>query len=122
EKDGQISYIDLTGDVAFTLEDADSAGNFSCGRIWYEVDGLVGVADTEGNIIVEPFYENIGGYSEGYTWVEASDLYGYIDLNGEAITDLVYGEAGSFSEGRAWVWPERAGYGYIDTKGNLVGE
>lgn len=118
--DGQISFIDLTGQVVFTLENASSAGNFSCGRAWYEEDGLVGVVDTEGNIIVEPKYENIGGYCEGYTWVSSGDLYGFIDSSGTQITGLIYGEAGSFHEGRAYVWTESDGYGYIDTTGTVV--
>ena len=104
-----------------------------CNRLLYhtevekagEAPLLVGLMDTQGNIITEPFIE--GGYSMFFgdgDLLPARDYYqgkwGYIDKNGTWQFPAQYDRAYPFYEGVAWVLNREDGWKLIDLKGNVV--
>ena len=70
EKDKQIEFIDVDGNVKFTLDKVDgkvvtSCTNFTEGVAIFKVDNLYGCINTKGDVIVEPDYIMIYPASEG---------------------------------------------------------
>ncbi len=70
EKDKQIEFIDVDGNVKFTLDKVDgkvvtSCTNFTEGVAIFKVDKLYGCINTKGDVIVEPEYIMIYPASEG---------------------------------------------------------
>ena len=82
-------------------------------------DGLYGVINQYGEVVVEPIYEYIGDFSEGYATVRQGKKLGYIDENGTLLTMIEFENAYSFSEGLAAVKVDGL-YGFIDTTGQFV--
>jgi len=82
----------------------------------FQLNGLWGFADVNGNIIVEPQYYGVHDFSEGLAYVigteDRPDQTGFIDLTGTLVIPHIATEAGRFSEGfayisvREWVWLE----------------
>lgn len=84
-----------------------------------EHDGLYGIVNQYGEVIVEPIYEYMEGFSEGYAAVYLDGKYGYIDEKGNLLTEIEYDYVEAFSEGLAVVRANGL-YGFIDTTGQFV--
>ncbi len=70
EKDKQIEFIDVDGNIKFTLDKVDgkvvtSCTNFKNGVAVFNVDGLYGCINTNGDVIVDPDYIVIFPANEG---------------------------------------------------------
>lgn len=75
----------------------------------YEINicnGKYGFKDSNGNILVEPVYEDVMPFSEGYAALKSGEFWAYIDMNGDFATPFIYGKAGVFREGKAVVLQE----------------
>jgi len=81
-------------------------------------NGKTGFRDLDGNVIIEPIYENAAMFSEGLSAVTLTKdgLTGYINTKGEMVIEPAFEYAGSFGNGLA---PFRANdlYGFIDRTG-----
>jgi hypothetical protein len=83
------------------------------------VDGLYGIFDSTGKVIIPPSFQLLGPFIEGRARAEVRYKWGIIDHAGKFIFQPQYDMVEDFSGGRAAV---RMGvlWGYIDTSGNLV--
>lgn len=84
-----------------------------------EVYGIWGYLDINGNMVIEPQYDDARIFSEGLAPVEIEGRWGYIDIHGNMVIDLQFEDAGIFSEGLAAVMVGEK-WGYIDKNGNMV--
>jgi hypothetical protein len=58
-------------------------------------DGLTGLIDREGNLVVECRYDHIdavGKYREGWLMVARDGLHGFVDAGGREVVPLSYDE------------------------------
>jgi len=78
-----------------------------------------GYANTKGEIIVNPTYDDANSFSEGYAAVCSNEKYGFIDEKGKLVINCQYDHAYSFSEGFSVVQIGEK-YGAINNKGEYV--
>ncbi len=122
-------YIDATGEFVIPPK-YPSAGDFSEGRAWVEVDERFGYIDVDGELVIPPRYTTASDFSEGLACVIANTDKGprwrYIDATGETVLELpeTVARANVFSDGLAAVAvidPARpdlgSKMGYIDRSG-----
>lgn len=81
--------------------------------------GKYGYANTKGEIIVNPTYDDANSFSEGYAAVCSNEKYGFIDEKGKLVINCQYDNAYSFSEGFSVVQIGEK-YGAINNKGEYV--
>jgi hypothetical protein len=83
-------------------------------------NGLTGWIDAEGHPAF-PLrkYQQAFRFSDGLARFQMDDLYGYLDKSGRMAIPNRYDDATDFDHGLARVLT-RAGFAYIDTKGNVV--
>lgn len=81
---------------------------------------LWGAVDTAGNIVFEPYWEEMTIYSHGLAGVKKDGLWGCIDTAGQVVIQP-YWEImeTTFSEGLRAVCKDKL-WGYIDMEGNVV--
>jgi len=131
-KDNDFALIDNKGRVQtnwYSLLYRDMHN----GMIWFIEDDLLGLMDEEGEIIVEPTYENFesNSYGEYYLETEFSDGLAKVTKNGErgfidhkGAFKIPLGEGndmGDFHYGLAYYWNREDGlYGYKDKTGEIV--
>ena len=82
-------------------------------------EGLFGLIDTKGEVIVEPIYKSMGLFFDGAAWIkETSGLVGYIDKTGTVIIQPKYEMAGNLDpishcarvrKNGAWSYVSRSG-------------
>lgn len=82
-------------------------------------DGLWGLVDFDGNVIVSPYWDYIGDYNDGLYLVKKGSIYGYIDEKGSIIIEPCFGHAVNFSEGLTSFKKDDL-YGFIDKNLNIV--
>ena len=94
--------------------------SFSDGKAMVQnANGLYGLIDTEGNLIVEVRWSEIRDFTENLTIVVENGLHGFIDTNAQVVIQPRYEGALSFSEGLAVV--KTGGlWQYIDADNNVV--
>lgn len=78
-----------------------------------------GYANTKGEIIVNPTYDDANSFSEGYAAVCSNEKYGFIDGKGKLVINCQYDNAYSFSEGFSVVQIGEK-YGAINNKVEYV--
>jgi len=121
-------FIDETGKVKLQGKDF-YVSKFKEGLINCKENGNWGFIDINNNFIIPPIYQYAREFSEGKSAVSPyktlqgkpnkKTLFGFINHQNEMIIPPVFEGADiKFSEGLCAVWNN--GYGYIDTKGELV--
>ncbi|HSW12583.1 MAG TPA: WG repeat-containing protein [Solimonas sp.] len=124
-KDG-YGYIGRDGKLAIAPSAEFRIGaDFHDGRAPVRVEGKGwGYLDTEGRLAVAPQFFSAEAYSEGLAAVAFGDFrdhrWGYVDKAGKPVGMAQYQKAEPFSEGRAAVLLPRRGWGYVDTRGELL--
>ncbi len=100
-------------------------------RLLYQ-QGLWGMADQNGKVIVKPEFDGMGMMREGLAPARKNERFGYVDQTGKWIIKPKFEEACEFSCGRARVVLPQPGYegvprlygenryGYIDRTGKIV--
>ena len=84
-------------------------------------DGLWGVMDKEGNIILSPISYSQTWFSEGLAPIKNKEgKFGYVDIKGKLIIPYLFSDAEPFQEGMAPVQNKEELYGYINKKGEFV--
>ncbi len=123
--DGRIGIIDASGDFVVSPGPYRYVGTPIDGLVAFEnEDWLYGVMDLEGNIILEPKYENLTVCDGGFIVVQNEEgLYGVLDREGGTVIPFTYPMIGEVEKGLISVrdgdYDEKA-WGVIDTKGNVV--
>ena len=82
-------------------------------------DGVWGLINYDGKILVEPYWDIIGDYSNGLFLVKKGKLYGYIDKYGKVVIEPEFGQATNFSEGLTSFKKEDS-YGFMDKNYNII--
>ncbi len=84
-----------------------------------------GYIDNNGNVVIEPQFDEAYGFTEGLAVVgykySNGYKYGFIDRKGQFVINPIFDDATSFSEGLACVKKSQS-VGYIDTTGRMVME
>jgi len=82
-------------------------------------DFKYGFTDSEGNIVIEPIYDEVSDFSEGYARVKMHWKYGFINKQGQNTVLCSYDDASNFMNGMARV-KLNFKTGFINTLGELV--
>ncbi len=82
-------------------------------------NGKTGFRDLDGNIVIEPIYDNAEMFSEGFATVQIGNKYGLIDETGRYVLQLRDMEyLGSVHNGLA-SFRGNDKYGFMDSKGEV---
>jgi hypothetical protein len=122
KENGSPTYIDLKGQIKFTLKDAQIATCFKEGYAafsQFDKDGqlICGYIDITGKVKIIPQFYGAFLFSEGLAAVKNKDSkWGFIDVNGKVIINYQFKEAGEFKDGLCVV-SDGKNWGYIDKTG-----
>lgn len=84
--------------------------------VHFEQNGLWGLKDSHGNIIVDPIYDECYGFAgEDLAVIYKDEKYGYLHKSGKVVIPPIYQDAYDFEGGRAIV-KLNGKYGLINTK------
>lgn len=98
--------------IATTLQAADDLYPI-------RLDGIWGYMDRNGQVQIEPQYEQAGNFFSDLAAVRVDGLWGFINKSGQMIIKAQFDDAEPFSEGLSLVrLCDR--YGYIDTSGRYL--
>lgn len=128
-KDGKLGFRDRKR-VVIIEPKFDFASDFSEGLAAVGVGAYPktkwGYIDLKGKVVIKPQYDEAYAFSEGIAAVrmmvteKSKGKLGYIDKTGKWIVEPKFDEAEPFQGGRARVRVYKDGYGYINTKGEVV--
>ncbi|MEM0992111.1 MAG: WG repeat-containing protein [Bacteroidota bacterium] len=113
---------------SYQLIDADGATiSDPFDRIWYGEEGLwlmnkndlFGALSSEGEVVIEPIYEQLLPFGSGRTFFQQNKLWGMMDTAGNVLTAAEFGLAWSFDEDLARV-AFYEGTGYLNPEGQLA--
>ena len=96
-EDGRYNYYDASGNLLVRL-DASNA-DLDMGELiaFSNAEGLWGFSDREGNIVLEPQYNEAMSFSKGLAAVFDGEKWGYIDMTEKLVIDYQFSEAGYFT-------------------------
>lgn len=86
--------------------DCQEVGGLTEGRIGIKKDGKYGFADSVGNVIVYPQFENAINFNNGVAWARKGGLWGNIDRDGVVRVPFTYEGIGIIDDGinpRRWI-------------------
>src|SRR5690625_1971946 len=113
-QDGEWKYINKQGKILDHFPTKDKVYGFTDnGRAILRDGDKIGIMDTEGNIIVEPQYQEIKAYKHGYAKVKNDNKWGYIDESGKVVVDIEYIDLGRMRNGVVWGMKKKKEYGVI---------
>lgn len=118
--DGEAWYTFISLDGTVFDKKWKGAGSFSEGVAVVKEDGLWGLIDTTGALIVPCQYDEIRASQDGLSWVKKDGLYGFVNTKGELVIPCQFEYASNFSEGVCVVSNEEGLDGYMDASGTLV--
>jgi len=124
-------FIDRKGNLLLDYTVAEQDYPFSEGlkavRSGNPIIGKLGYANADGQISIDPKYDDAQPFSEGLAAVFIGNYntgkWGFIDTNGNVAVDFIFDDVRPFSEGLAAVGIgcyENRKWGFIDKTGNLV--
>ncbi|MEK3794767.1 WG repeat-containing protein [Paenibacillus sp. FSL R7-0204] len=118
--DGTKGFIDYSHQNSIYL-DFDGFARFSSdGVASYSKNGLSGIIDQSGNIILDPTYTRVDVFSEGFALVEIDSNFGFLNTKGEVTHPAVWNNALFFKNGLAAVSNSNNKWGCVNTNGDLV--
>jgi hypothetical protein len=85
----------------------------------FESNNQYGYRDSQGQLVIDPRFDQAWHFSEGLARVKVDGLWGYIDRRGDLIIEPRFAQAWDFSGGLAMVQVD-GGIGYIDQEGEYV--
>ncbi len=89
----QYGFMDIHGNPLFYLSyypSCDSVSSFQEDRAYYSVDGRYGYLDAEGQVVIEPTYDDAGYFRQGFAVVRDGGRYGMIDRFGGTAISIAY--------------------------------
>lgn len=121
--DNKPGYIDFEGNIIVDFDHAN-LGYLQDDRIIASKDGLFGVYDTSGTVVVPFEYKYISEYNDGIALasktVETRYLYGAIDTEGTEVIDFEYEFLASASNASLFMYQVGMKFGYLDYQGTEV--
>ncbi len=66
-------------------------------------DGKWGFMDNQGEMVIEPQYEDARSFCNGYAAVKQKGVWGFIDAQGEMVIEPQFADARDFSDGSVFV-------------------
>lgn len=78
-----------------------------------------GAYDEDGNLVIEPQFDNLWHFYEGVANFSLNEKYGFVSKIGEIVIEPKYDYASQFSNGLAYVELDGKA-GFIDKKGKIV--
>jgi hypothetical protein len=116
---GTLGRVNSIGDTIMKKK-YKSFGYIQNGKFWFNENGKYGVADTTGNIIIKPVYENLSSFSDnGLALAKKNSKYGFIDITGKTVIEFKFDDADNFKYGMARA-KLNGKWGFINVKGNFV--
>jgi|TARA_B110000902_G_C14193613_1_gene545075 hypothetical protein len=116
---GTLGKINLKGDTIMPNK-YSSFGYVQKDKFWFKENSKFGIADTIGNILIKPLYEDLSYFSDnGLARAQKDGKYGFINEKGEVIIEFKFEDAGGFKYGLAKVKINNK-WGFINEKGKLV--
>jgi hypothetical protein len=118
----EYGFIDASGKTVIEFDYAYADPFFDeLAHVMLSNPGLSGYIDKEGNMVIEPRFDQAHSFSEGLAvvadWTESNGSYdvkhGYINKAGEIVAEARYDVVGSFHEGLAQVGVEQPDGGYL---------
>lgn len=126
-KDGKLLVINKTGEVQFTVDQYDKLWGFADNglarvRVGGPVSGNYGYISRNGEIVIEPQFEEAGDFSGGLAPVQKrfSSDFGYINAEGEWVLKPRFEEAGEFSAGLAPAATNAFSWTFINKNGQAT--
>ena len=83
--------------------------------------GRYGFQSRDGDVVIDPRFNNAWYFSDGLARVMMDSLWGYIDRDGDVVIEPAYDLAWEFENGVALVMIDGK-YGYIDRDGKFIWE
>ncbi|HAV54226.1 MAG TPA: hypothetical protein DCX41_04740 [Aequorivita sp.] len=117
--------ISKSGEIKFTLQDAEYVKNYSNGLAAFAIigeDGNLkwGFVDAIGKVIITPQFSNVDKFSENRCAVQNKDgKWGYIEKDGKIIINLQFDSAQTFENEKAIV-KSNDKWGVIDAQGKYT--
>ena len=122
-KENKIAFIDKSGKQILGFDYMEPA-YFKCGVAKANIDGISGLMDKEGKLLIIPQYPEILTFSEGYSFagilVQGMKYrWALIDSTGQKLTENIFNEVHEFSNGLCSV---KIGdyWEFIDSRGNKI--
>lgn len=132
QSNGKWQLVDSRGHVMDAQEDIASDPNFTlrAGALIEDdyqprqfqlihAGGQYGFRSDEGDVVIDPRFQNAWYFSDGLARVMIDSLWGFIDRSGEIVIEPRYDLAWDFQNGLALVMVDGK-YGYIDRQGSFV--
>jgi hypothetical protein len=82
-------------------------------------EGRIGFINRQGEIIIQPQFENAREFSDGMAAISVNEKWGFIDFTGQVKIEPKHDDVGKFSESYSWVAIGEK-RGYINQTGRLV--
>jgi hypothetical protein len=117
--------IDKTGEIIFTLQEAEEARVFKNGLAAFSVineegEEKWGFVNKEGRVVINPQFSSVSNFSDGKCSVRNSEgKWGFIDKDGKIIIGYQFDEAGAFKDGKCIVTSAKK-KGIIDKNGKYI--
>lgn len=83
-------------------------------------NGLWGIMDINGNILLEPSLDSIDTFSEGIAIFYKDSKCGFVNTSGRIISEAVWCNAQKFSDSFAAIKNDEGCWGYINTLGEII--
>lgn len=117
--DGERGYVNKEGKVFALGISRISFNPDSEGLLKYDKDNKFGFVDTNGNVVIEPQFDDISEFSEGLAAVKLKNNWGFINRTGEIVIKCKYEAAKEFKEGLAPIQVFGL-WGFINKTGKTV--
>lgn len=101
--DKHWNYINKQGSVLQTPVTEKYYDFNQYGVAFYTKDKKVGLINTKGEVVLEPFYDAIKPFIDGYARVKIDDKWGMIDTSGKVFAPAEYSAIGDFRAQGIWV-------------------
>ena len=112
--DSAYKMIDFTKNASINFE-CDNADLFVDDMAAFEKNGKWGFVSIDGDIKIEPQYEEARSFSNGFAAVKKNGKWGIIDTFNEMIVEPKYEDVLYFDKyGRAFVYSEEEGWGFLE--------
>lgn len=94
---GQWGFIDKTGAVIIDFKNHIGVREFNEGLAAFkQQDGKVGYINKQGDIVIQPIFDNGLSFKNGYAVVEQNGKMGFINTGGKIVIEPKYTRVGNF--------------------------
>lgn len=116
----KYGFVDTTGKVVIAPFEADSITDFCEGLASFKRENKWGVIDRNGNIVVEPKFDDVVKYCQGVAPYRIGDKFGLIDKADNVITEPIYDYIADTCDEIGRVAQLDGKWGWIDNKGQII--